>query len=94
MNNIETSRIELFNTLNKLTREDIYKLVSEERDRQIAKHGNARGLSFPFWQVVYLEELGEINRAYLELDIDNFVTETIQTIAVLVAMLEDITYNG
>ena len=35
-----------------------------------------------------------MNRAYLELDTNNFITETIQTIAVLVAMLEDITYNG
>lgn len=94
MNNIETSRIELFNTLSKLTREDIYKLVSEERDRQEAKYPNDKELSFPFWQVVLLEELGEINRAYLDNDINNFIDETIQTIAVLVAMLEDITNNG
>lgn len=91
----ELDRIDLFSNLGTLTKEDIFKLVSEERNRQDAKFGSTpRFLSFPFWQIVALEELGEINRAYLELDTDNFITETIQTIAVLVAMLEDITYNG
>ena len=85
----------LFSDLGTLTKEDIFKLVNEERDRQDSKFGNIPTYkNFPFYQVALIEELGEMNRAYLELDTNNFITETIQTIAVLVAMLEDITYNG
>ena len=92
---LEEDRIHLFSDLGTLTKEDIFKLVSEERDRQDSKFGNIPTYkNFPFYQVALIEELGEMNRAYLELDTNNFITETIQTIAVLVAMLEDITYNG
>lgn len=91
----ELDRINLFSNLGTLTKEDIFKLVSIERNRQDSKFGIIPTFkSFPFYQVVLLEEIGEINRAYLELDTDNFINETIQSIAVLVAMLEDITYNG
>ena len=92
---LEEDRIHLFSGLATLTKEDIFKLVSEERDRQDIKYGSIPTYtSFPDYQIVLMEELGEMNRAYLERDADNFTNETIQSIAVLVAMLEDITYNG
>lgn len=95
MNNIELDYINKLKDTNliKLTREDIFKLVNEERNRQDSLFGNQpRNLSIPFWMIIASEEFGEISKAYIDYNYENLVTETIQTIAVLVAMLEDITF--
>jgi abortive infection bacteriophage resistance protein len=98
MNNIEVDYITKFTNfkhkLVKLTKEDIYKLVTEERNRQDKLFGEQpRHLSIPFWLVIASEEFGEISKAYLDNNPPNLREEIIQTIAVLVAMLEDISYN-
>lgn len=62
-------------------------LIQMERQRQDSKWGqqNHQG---PFWMLIALEEFGEVSKALLEGDTDNYILELVQTSAVLVAWLE------
>lgn len=67
--------------------ERIAHLIHIERQRQDSKWGqqNHQG---PFWTLIALEEFGEVSKALLEGDTDNYILELVQTSAVLVAWLE------
>ncbi|MDP3766692.1 MAG: MazG nucleotide pyrophosphohydrolase domain-containing protein [Dehalococcoidia bacterium] len=64
--------------------------VLDERARQDAKwgHPTERAISLGTWQVVLVEEVGEVSRAILHRDRDNLRDELIQVAAVALAMAE------
>lgn len=66
----------------------IFDLVRSERAKQDAKWGeqNHEGM---FWNLIALEEIGEISKAILEKDFTNYIIELVQTTAVLTAWLEN-----
>lgn len=65
----------------------VIELILEERDRQEQKWGE-QNHPFAFYQTIFIEELGEVNRAYLENKRAEFLQELIQAAAVLVAIAE------
>ena len=55
---LEEDRIHLFSGLETLTKENIFKLVIKERDRQDIKYGSIPTYtSFPDYQIVLMEDL-------------------------------------
>jgi len=72
---------------NEIVRGRIWKLIEDERQRQDAKWGEQNHLS-PTWALILGEEVGEISKALLERNRDEFTTELIQAAAVIVAWLE------
>lgn len=77
-----------------MTRDEIFKKINEERDRQDAKWGpNPRNLPLGEWLAVLVEEVGEIAKSLLDNDMDNLIVEIIQVCAVGISMIEDITHE-
>ena len=68
-------------------KENVLKLVSEERDRQDSKWGE-QNHNPAFWAVILGEEYGEVCRAIYENDPSQYVAELVQLAAVCVAMVE------
>ena len=67
-------------------------LVNEERTRQDEKWGE-QNHEYPVWKVILGEELGEMDKAFLEYQFNNGITtpifkELIQCAAVIKAMYE------
>ena len=62
--------------------------IRAERARQDAKWGADRRLDPRTWLAVLVEEVGEVARADLEEDYDNYVVELIQVAAVAVAAVQ------
>lgn len=81
-----------------MNREQIYRLIDEERSRQAVKWSNQHewgqgDCSSPdvHWMTkvaVLTEELGEVSRAILDMDPNNLIEELVQLAAVAVACLE------
>lgn len=74
------------------TREEIFALINEERNRQNEKWGTQNHDDL-WWFVILSEEIGEIAKAIYECDEEEYEEELIQSASVLVAMLENF-YNG
>ncbi len=66
----------------------IIEKVLAERKRQDLKFGFDRDLNPHVWNTILGEEVGEVSRAILEEDNQNYEEELIQTMAVCMAMLE------
>ena len=62
--------------------------IRAERARQDAKWGADRRLDPRTWLAVLVEEVGEVARADLEADYDNYVVELVQVAAVAVAAIQ------
>jgi hypothetical protein len=72
----------------------VIKKVIDERERQDKKFGAMpRNLKPSLWLAILTEETGEVARAILEGDSDNYAVELIQVAAVAIAALEDY-YRG
>ena len=83
-----------------MTREQVYKLIDQERDRQTAKWGEQRH-DLIEWNAILMEEVGEASREILEQHFDTFYhpdsgrvdrikKELTQVAAVAVQILEQI----
>jgi len=73
-----------------MNREEIFKLISDERDRQDCKWGKLpRWLADVIWLAVLVEEVGECAKAILKQDWSNLRIEAVQVAAVAVAWMED-----
>lgn len=69
---------------------DIYSEIQEERCNQDKRFGKQpRSLRPPVYLAVLTEELGEVARAIIDGDSENYRTELIQLAAVAVAAIED-----
>lgn len=73
-------------------RDEIFRQISEERDRQDAKFGEQNHLPVE-WMPILMEEVGEVAKEALEnhfnhLSLYNYRTELIQVAAVAVSMAE------
>lgn len=66
----------------------VLKMVREERDRQDQKFGSQRSQSYPVWNTILSEEVGEAAKEVLEKNLDNLRSELVQVAAVAVAWLE------
>jgi NTP pyrophosphatase (non-canonical NTP hydrolase) len=83
-----------------MTRDDIYKLIDEERARQDEKWGLAHPVPWSDWVMVITEEMGEVARAAHDAiygtvrdrdeNIDNLCAELIQVAACAVWWLEEL----
>lgn len=81
-----------------MTREQIIKLVREERNKQDKKWGKKRNLNPLLWNAILTEEVGEVSNAILEgrvyspgeMTID-LQKELIQVASVIFAWLEGLT---
>lgn len=68
--------------------------VKEERNHQDFKYGKSpRNLKPETWLTILTEEQGEVARAIIEGDSDNYAKELIQVAAVAIQALEDY-YSG
>ena len=73
-----------------MSREEIYSLINEERNKQDTKWGKLpRCLSDMVWLTVLVEEVGECAQAILKRDWDNLRLEIVQVATVAIAWLED-----
>jgi NTP pyrophosphatase (non-canonical NTP hydrolase) len=66
----------------------IFDLVKAERTKQDAKWGQ-QNHEARSWMLIAMEEIGEISKAVLEEDFQNYIVELVQTTAVLTAWLEN-----
>lgn len=83
-----------------MTRDEIWRAVLAERERQAAKWANTHtwgmgdcssgDVPAAVKAAVLSEECGEVSRAVLDRDTDNLKTELVQVAAVAVAWLEGI----
>lgn len=71
---------------------EIYEEIAKERDRQTQMWGDQEH-SPETWARILGEEYGEVCRAINESDSENLKTELIQTAAVCIAALRDLTRN-
>jgi len=75
-----------------MRREDVLALISQERDRQIAKHGPQDDNSDMDWLGILTEELGEAARAVVDQRFgrpnDTLISELTHVAAVAVSWLE------
>lgn len=72
-----------------MNRFEIYSMINKERDRQDEKHPNQNLDTFIYMGCQILgEEVGEVNKAWLEQDSNNLVEELVQVAAVCVRWLE------
>lgn len=70
-----------------MTRQEIYDTISDEREAQDNKFGERNHDPFK-WIAILSEEVGEVCRAALEADEDEYLIELVQVAAVAVAMIE------
>lgn len=74
-----------------MNRSEILQAIDTECNRQVSKWGDQKH-NVGRWFLILTEELGEASKAALEYsDYEGLVTELVQSAAVLVAMIEDIT---
>lgn len=66
----------------------VFNLIKAERSKQDAKWGEQDHEGM-FWNLIAMEEFGEVSKAILEGDRQNYIIELIQTSAVLVAWIEN-----
>lgn len=71
-------------------RERILVLISQERERQVAQHGESIHFQ-EWWMVLLMEEVGEAALALVKEDDAMFMVELIHIAAVAVAALEQYT---
>jgi len=69
-------------------REEIFKRIEAERERQIAKWGDQAHKPDGTWALILGEEVGEWMRACLDNDKPHAIEEMIQVVAVGTAWLE------
>lgn len=69
-------------------RDAVLRRINDERARQQANYGDDRNLDDTFWNIILVEEVGEVSKAILESD-PGLEDELIQVAAVAVAWLED-----
>ena len=75
-----------------MKKEDIIKLILEERIKQDNKWGEQNHNIYK-WLAILGEEIGEVNKAALEDKYDEIIDELIQIGAVTVAMIESLERN-
>ena len=83
-----------------MTRQDAYRLINAERDRQAVKWNNEHTWGYgdcssndvpdPVKVMVLTEETGEVARAVLDRDRENLRVELVQVAAVCIAWLESL----
>lgn len=72
-----------------MKRNEVFELISKERERQISKWGNQSRGHVMVWLTILIEEVGEIGHAILHKDWDGMEDEIVQVAAVAVAWLEE-----
>ena len=75
-----------------MKKEEIIKLILEERQRQDLKWGEQNHNIYK-WLAILGEEIGEVNKAALEDDYDEVIDELVQIGAVVIAMIESLERN-
>jgi NTP pyrophosphatase (non-canonical NTP hydrolase) len=74
---------------------EVFGRILERRGEQDIKWGPLpRNLPTRTWLAVLVEEVGEVAKADLEHDFDNYVYELIDVAAVVTAMLQEAIYAG
>ena len=76
-----------------MKKEEIIKLILEERQRQDLKWGEQNHNIYK-WLAILGEEIGEVNKAALEDDYDEVIDELVQIGAVVIAMIESLERNS
>ena len=75
-----------------MKKEEIIKLILEERQRQDLKWGEQNHNIYK-WLAILGEEIGEVNKAALEDDYSEVIDELVQIGAVVIAMIESLERN-
>tara|TARA_B100000902_G_C26876316_1_gene700327 strand:- start:82 stop:318 length:237 start_codon:yes stop_codon:yes gene_type:complete len=75
-----------------MEKKDVIKLILEERLKQDSKWGEQNHNVYK-WLAILGEEVGEVNKAVLDDNYDEIITELIQIGAVTVAMIESLERN-
>ncbi|MBL32029.1 MAG: hypothetical protein CMP62_04825 [Flavobacteriales bacterium] len=75
-----------------MKKEEIIKLILEERQRQDLKWGEQNHNIYK-WLAILGEEIGEVNKAALEDKYDEIIDELVQIGAVVIAMIESLERN-
>ena len=75
-----------------MNKSQIIESILAERDKQDAKWGEQNHEIFK-WLAILGEEVGEVNKAALENNYDEIISELIQIGAVAVAMIESLERN-
>ena len=75
-----------------MKKQEIIKLILEERQRQDLKWGEQNHNIYK-WLAILGEEIGEVNKAALEDDYDEVIDELVQIGAVVIAMIESLERN-
>ena len=75
-----------------MKKEEIIKLILEERQRQDLKWGEQNHNIYK-WLAILGEEIGEVNKAALEDNYDEVIDELVQIGAVAIAMIESLERN-
>tara|TARA_Y100000994_G_C15703639_1_gene446377 strand:- start:9580 stop:9816 length:237 start_codon:yes stop_codon:yes gene_type:complete len=75
-----------------MKKQDIINLILEERQNQDIKWGEQNHNIYK-WLAILGEEVGEANKAALDNNYDEIITELIQIGAVTVAMIESLVRN-
>jgi len=75
-----------------MKKEEIIKLILEERQRQDLKWGEQNHNIYK-WLAILGEEIGEVNKAALEDDYNEVIDELVQIGAVVIAMIESLERN-